>query len=223
MPHHIAHHRTARPAASARLVAMLAAVFGALVLLPLTASPAQAHDALVSTSPADGATVATPPEEVVLTFNEPALAVGTQLVVRGPDGPVQRGKPRLVDATVRQAIATGSPAGRYTVTWRVTSADGHPVSGTFSFTATAAGSGVPSPSATATAPTTSASAPSTDGTATSAATAAQTPSASSRTTGVSGGSGTSWAWWLVVAVLVLAAAGAAAVRLRRGHAGGGHG
>jgi methionine-rich copper-binding protein CopC len=203
---------------------VLAASLTALALLPLAASPAQAHDALVSTSPADGATVPTPPDEVVLTFDQPALAVGTQLLVSGPDGPVQRGKPRLVDATVRQAIATGSPAGRYTVTWRVTSADGHPVSGTFSFTATAAGSGAPGPSATTSGtPTSSASAPSTDGTATSGAARAQTPSASGTSTGVSGGSGTSWAWWLVALVIVLAAAGAVVVRRRQGHAGGGHG
>jgi methionine-rich copper-binding protein CopC len=217
--------RTAPRATSACVGAVLAVVLSALVLLPLlAASPAQAHDALVSTSPADGSRVATPPDEVVLTFNQPALAVGTQLVVSGPDGPVQQGKPRLVDATVRQTIATGSPAGRYTVTWRVTSADGHPVSGTFSFTATAAGSGVPSPSAAATSTASiSASTPSTDGTATSAGAATQTESTSSTSTGVSGGSGTSWAWWLVVAVLVLAGSGAAAVRLRRGHAGRRHG
>jgi hypothetical protein len=39
-----------------------------------------------------------------------------------------------VDNEVRQSLA-GGPAGAYTVVWRVTSADGHPVSGTFAFTA----------------------------------------------------------------------------------------
>ena len=33
-------------------------------------------------------------------------------------------------------LQPGSPAGQYKVIWRVTSADGHPVSGKFSFTAT---------------------------------------------------------------------------------------
>ena len=36
--------------------------------------------------------------------------------------------------TVTQPLAGGLPAGAYTVEWRVTSADGHPLSGTFGFT-----------------------------------------------------------------------------------------
>ncbi|HEY6797119.1 MAG TPA: CopD family protein, partial [Kineosporiaceae bacterium] len=40
--------------------------------------------------------------------------------------------------TVRVALAAGLPRGSYTVTWRVVSVDGHPVSGTFTF-----GVGVP--------------------------------------------------------------------------------
>ena len=69
----------------------------------------------------------------MLTFDEPALAIGTEVVVTGPAGPVSDGPPQLVDAEVRQPVRAG-PAGRYTVLWRVTSADGHPVSGTFAFT-----------------------------------------------------------------------------------------
>jgi copper resistance protein C len=41
------------------------------------------------------------------------------------------------------------PSGTYTVNYRVTSADGHPVSGAWSFRLTAAGTGMPGPSATA--------------------------------------------------------------------------
>ena len=101
-------------------------------------SVAAAHDALGATSPADGSTVATVPPEIVLTFDQPALAIGTEVVVTDPAGsPVQEGAPSLVDATVHQRVR-GGPAGRYAVRWRVTSVDGHPVSGTFTFTATAA-------------------------------------------------------------------------------------
>jgi hypothetical protein len=42
---------------------------------------------------------------------------------------------RLAENTVSQDLQPGAPAGSYTVAWRVTSADGHPVSGAFSFTA----------------------------------------------------------------------------------------
>ena len=37
---------------------------------------------------------------VILTFNEPAIALGTQLAVTGPSGLVSSGDPRLVDNTV---------------------------------------------------------------------------------------------------------------------------
>jgi hypothetical protein len=167
------------------------------------------------------------PDQIVLTFNEAAVAVGTRLAVNGPDGPVQQGSPRLVKNTVVQAVDTAAPAGRYTVTWRVTSADGHPVSGTFSFTTRAAGTPTSDPStSTPTAPTASVSSPDVGSTPTSAA---AVPSAtaggatSSTSTGASGQSGTSWALWLVGAVLVLAGAGATAVRLRRRRARGDHG
>ena len=119
----------------ARAVAeVLATVLSAVaVTLIATAVPASAHDVLRSTDPADGTVVDRLPDRVVLTFDEPALAIGTEVVVTGPAGPVSDGPPQLVDAEVRQPVRAG-PAGRYTVLWRVTSADGHPVSGTFAFT-----------------------------------------------------------------------------------------
>lgn len=83
------------------------------------------------------------PSEIVLTFDQPAVAMGTRVVVTGPSGPVQTGTARLVDDTVTRAVAGGAPAGAYTVAWRVTSADGHPVSGTFTFTSTSAGAQSP--------------------------------------------------------------------------------
>ncbi len=54
-----------------------------------------------------------------------------------------------MDDTVRQALAPGAPAGAYTVSWRVTSADGHPISDTFTFTARAASTATAAPSASA--------------------------------------------------------------------------
>lgn len=123
------------------LVAGLVTLVGAGTAVVLTAAPASAHDVLVSASPADGSTVAVLPDEVVLTFDQPALKVGSQLVVEGPAGPVQVGEPSFVDTSVRQRLAPGSPPGAYRVLWRVTSVDGHPISGTFAFTATAGSAG----------------------------------------------------------------------------------
>ncbi|MGI3786226.1 MAG: copper resistance CopC family protein [Janthinobacterium lividum] len=123
-----------------------AAAIGAGLVLALVAAPAYAHDELRSSSPADGATVATPPSQVVLTFEEPPVSLGAQVVVTGPDGPVSSGAPRLDGDDVIADVQPQTPAGRYTVQWRVTSDDGHPVSGTFAFTAQAAATGT-SPSA----------------------------------------------------------------------------
>lgn len=117
---------------------------GAGLLLALVAGPAYAHDELTSSNPADGATLATPPSQVVLTFEEPPVELGAQVVVTGPDGPVSTGSPRLTGDDVVVDVQPSAPAGRYTVEWRVTSDDGHPVSGSFGFTAQAAAGGTPS-------------------------------------------------------------------------------
>jgi LPXTG-motif cell wall-anchored protein len=169
----------------ARAVAeVLATVLSAVaVTLIATAVPASAHDVLRSTNPADGTVVDRLPDRVVLTFDEPALAIGTEVVVTGPAGPVSDGPPQLVDAEVRQPVRAG-PAGRYTVLWRVTSADGHPVSGTFAFT-TQQGSAA-SPTATpgtTTAPSTS---PSSASTTTPTSVPTTSPSATPPTAGLPG-------------------------------------
>jgi methionine-rich copper-binding protein CopC len=130
-----------------RLGHAAAVVAAGLLLILVTAGPAAAHNRLASSDPADGVTVARTPTAVVLTFDEPAVALGSQVVVTGPAGPAGRGALELVDNTVRQPLAGGAPAGHYTVEWRVTSADGHPVSGSFAFTTEAAGAGQPEPGA----------------------------------------------------------------------------
>jgi methionine-rich copper-binding protein CopC len=127
-----------------RLLAAAVTSLAIGVLGVVGATTAQAHNVLRSTDPADGSTVAVAPAQVTLTFDEPALALGTEIEVRGPDGTVvSEGDPVLVDATVSQKLGGDLPAGTYTVAWRVTSADGHPITGELTFTATtAAGGGV---------------------------------------------------------------------------------
>lgn len=107
-----------------------------------SAAPAAAHDRLESTNPGDGAVVDVAPAAVVLTMSSTPIALGTQVQVKGPDGEVvSSGDPQIVDATVTEPLTGTLPAGTYEVQWRITSSDGHPVSGTFSFTASAAASG----------------------------------------------------------------------------------
>lgn len=124
----------------ARLTAGLAGVV--LALCAVTA-PASAHTEVTSTIPADQMVLQRPPDAVVVNLTEPALAMGTQVVVTGPSGDVQQGSPRLVDRTITQPLQPGAPAGSYTVRWRATSGDGHPVTGTFTFRTTMAGPGEP--------------------------------------------------------------------------------
>ena len=183
---------------------VLATALAATAVLLGAAPAARAHDVLVGTSPADASIVAVVPAQVTLTFSEPALAVGTVVVVTGPDGPVQTGKAALAEKTIAQRLQPGSPAGRYRVAWRATSADGHPVSGTFSFTA-AKGSPGGRTTATPITSTTSASA---------TATAPATPTPSTQPTPASAGEhGALWGvaigavllLLLLVAVIVLRA------------------
>jgi copper resistance protein C len=143
-------NRHALPRRLAGAAAAVALVAGASVLV---APPASAHNVLLRTAPASGATVAAVPGRVTLVFDLPCKSLGTAVVVDGPGGNVADGAPALVNTSVVEAVRSGAPAGSYTVRWRVTSADGHPVSGSFAFTATApggaaAGSVAPSPAST---------------------------------------------------------------------------
>jgi methionine-rich copper-binding protein CopC len=110
------------------------------------AGPASAHDELVSSSPASGATVAAP-TALTLTYSEALVSTGYRVVVRGPGGEVG-GDVGLAGTRLVDRFAGPLSAGAYDVLWRVVSADGHPISGRLSFTVRRAAT--PSPSATAT-------------------------------------------------------------------------
>ena len=97
--------------------------------------PADAHASLVSTDPADGSTIATPPPSVELTFSDD-LDAGF-VAVLAPDGSkVGTSEPRLSGTKMTADLQESHQAGRYTVAYRVLSVDGHPVTGQFTFTAT---------------------------------------------------------------------------------------
>jgi methionine-rich copper-binding protein CopC len=116
-----------------RLPAALALV--AALLLP--AAPASAHDFPTGSSPKAGSTVTAPLRSVSVTFDEAVLTYGrgsTVLRVIGPDGRhFEAACPRVDDRTVSVAARLGG-AGRYTVSWRVVSADGHAVTDSLVFT-----------------------------------------------------------------------------------------
>ena len=117
----------------------------------LTAQTAYAHAWRVSTDPADNAVLATGPVRVSATFNERLQTTFAAMTVVGPDGNVwSTGEPTVQGAVVGIALRPLGPAGTYTVNYRVTSADGHVVSGSWSFRLTVSGTGTPGPGASAT-------------------------------------------------------------------------
>lgn len=111
-----------------------------------TAPAASAHTALAHTDPPADSTVTTGPSRVTATFNEEIQAAFAAMTVVGPDGNLwSQGDPVVQGATVGVGLRPLGPSGRYTVNYRVTSADGHVVSGSWSFAVTVASSGTPGP------------------------------------------------------------------------------
>lgn len=114
----------------------------------LCAWPAFAHAARVSADPADGAVLTTGPDRVSATFNERLQTTFAAVTVVGPDGNVwSTGEPTVQGAIVAVGLRPLGPAGTYTVNYRVTSADGHVVSGSWSFRLSVPGTGTPGPPA----------------------------------------------------------------------------
>lgn len=108
------------------------------------AAPAGAHDVLIGSSPEDKSTVSESPDVVELTFNGPVSNEFVQVVVLDADQTEhQQGDADIVGGTVTQPVDTLMD-GAYTISYRVVSSDGHPITGTLSFTV--AGSGAAEPS-----------------------------------------------------------------------------
>jgi copper transport protein len=99
-----------------------------------TAVPAAAHATLVSTDPAEGARLDQVPSRVTLEFSE-AVSLGAGYArVLSRDGERVDSGAASVDGTVLTIpLRAGLPEGGYLVTYRVISADSHPVSGAYSF------------------------------------------------------------------------------------------
>lgn len=121
-------HRSSAPRA---LVVSLCVVLGLLSL----AAQAAAHATLTVSDPANDVVVEQSPARVSLEFTEPVETAFGALQIYDTDkqpvasGEVTRPRPEAVAVAVPDALADGT----YAVTWRVVSADGHPISGAFVF------------------------------------------------------------------------------------------
>jgi copper transport protein len=108
----------------------------ALVALAALPAAASAHAVLEETLPAQGAEVHSAPGQVEFRFSEPVEAsFGAVRVFDSAGEEVQEGDLLRPDGdeTVGVALPAGLPDGAYTATYRVVSADSHPVSGGFVF------------------------------------------------------------------------------------------
>ena len=119
-------------AARSGAVAGLLLLLVALLLVPAT--PAAAHAVLVSSSPAASAVVPEAPAQVVITFSEGVRKVPGKVRVIAPDGSrADRGEPTFQGAEVTIPVDPSAGRGTYLVSYRVISADSHPVSGAFTY------------------------------------------------------------------------------------------
>jgi len=118
-------------------VRRLAVVLAAVAFVIGSAAAASAHAVLAATTPAAGSVVATAPAQVTLRFGEPVEL--TPAGIRVYDDQLRRvdgGGARHVAGdrdTVGVGLRPGLANGTYTVTYRVISADSHPVAGGYTF------------------------------------------------------------------------------------------
>ena len=127
---------------SARLFA--SALFVALSLLMVPA--AQAHTAVVTTTPPAGSSMATVPTQVTIETDDGVQEMGTTISVLSPSGErVDDGTVEIDGKTVLTGLRALSEAGTYTVNYRLLARDGHALEGSYAFTLTTTPSQSPSP------------------------------------------------------------------------------
>jgi copper transport protein len=121
-----------------RLVALLAGLAALLGLGLLLAAPALAHATVITSSPADGSRLKTVPHTVTITFDE-NVGLGNVGYLHVTDQAGKRVDARASyhpgnDGTkVADDLQAGLGDGSYTASFRVISADSHPVAGTIRF------------------------------------------------------------------------------------------
>jgi copper transport protein len=99
-----------------------------------TAGPAAAHATLVSTDPGEGARLDATPTQVTLEFSEGvSLGAGYARVLTADGERVDAGSATVDGRVLTIPLRTGLPDDGYLVTFRVVSADSHPISGAYSF------------------------------------------------------------------------------------------
>lgn len=112
-----------------------------LVAMLLQAGAASAHASLNSTVPTDGSIVGEAPDRYILTFSEPVSPLNLQLL--RPDGSALALERFALKAnTVEIEAPDDLERGTHVLSWRVVSADGHPIGGSVIFSIGEASAGL---------------------------------------------------------------------------------
>jgi copper transport protein len=124
------------------LPSLCAVVAVAAAVLVFSTAPTLGHASLIAAEPSNRSVVATAPKDFRLSFNEPVTPIFLKLVSsEGQTIPLNRyqveGPHVLVEAPPDM---TG---GTHVLSWRVVSADGHPIGGTITFSIGAPSQGPP--------------------------------------------------------------------------------
>ena len=117
---------------------VFASLFSVILLLN-SSSIAEAHSTLVSSNPKSGSRLNLIPTRISLTFNENLLIIsGKQphtLSVTSTNGDsISIGPVSIIGARISKRLNSEVAKGRFNVSYRVVSADGHPIVGQYFFT-----------------------------------------------------------------------------------------
>ncbi|HEY9312947.1 copper resistance CopC family protein [Williamsia sp.] len=112
----------------------------AAVGLGVGAGSALAHSSLVSSTPAVDAALDKQPTSIELVFNQDISEQFAQVALTDSAGEqLQLSEVAVSGPTVTTPIVSSVPAGRYTIGYRVVSADGHPITGEVAFSVLSTG------------------------------------------------------------------------------------
>ena len=101
---------------------------------PMTAS---AHTSLITQQPVGNSVIQELPPEISLTFDESLIVMGNanRITVLDPMGnEISIGETKVLNNVVSRSVTSSDMPGKYSVTYRVVSEDGHVVSATYQFT-----------------------------------------------------------------------------------------
>ncbi len=107
------------------------------LLSQFSSGAASAHSQLTSANPKQKAVITVMPKKVVLQFNEDLIILepGNQLKITDPKGKaVHSGSVTVLGNQLSVGLRTSKVLGKYRVSYRAISADGHPITGKYEFT-----------------------------------------------------------------------------------------